>query len=65
VDVTVINRADPLLLQQIAAHHRLLYGTARDLDAFRRYAFKRYQDHRPYLALERHYVEDTLERITR
>jgi predicted nucleotidyltransferase len=65
VDVTLINRADPLLLQQIAEHHRLLYGTARELDAFLRYAFKRYQDHRPYLALERDYVDQMLDRMKR
>jgi predicted nucleotidyltransferase len=65
VDVTLINRADPLLLKQIAEHHQLLYGTSRELDAFRRYAFKRYQDHRPYLALERDYVDQMLERMKR
>ena len=65
VDVTLINRADPLLLKQIAEHGRPLYGSPRDVDAFNRYAFKRYQDHRPYLALEARYVQDVLDRTMR
>ena len=64
-DVTLINRADPLLLKQITDHARLVYGTPREFDAFKLYAFKRYQDHRRYLKLEREYVERELERMTR
>lgn len=56
VDVTVLNRADPLLLKQVAEHAVREYGTDRRFDAFRRYAFKRYQDHRRFLELEREYV---------
>ena len=56
IDVTVLNRADPLLLKQVTDHARLEYGTPERFDAFRRYAFKRYQDHRPFLDLERQYV---------
>lgn len=65
VDVTLLNHADPLLLKQIAEHNRLLYGSPRELDAFNRYAFKRYQDHRRYLALERDYVDRELDRMMR
>lgn len=57
VDVVVLNRADPLLLDQVARHARLEYGSERHFDEFRRYAFKRYHDHRPYLELERAYVQ--------
>lgn len=64
-DVALINRADPLLLKQIAAHARLVYGSSRAFDAFKLYAFKRYQDHRRYLDLEREYVERALDRMTR
>ena len=35
----------------------LVYGTERRFDAFRRFAFKRYQDHRPFLDMEREYVD--------
>lgn len=65
VDVAVINRADPLLLKQIAAHAVLVYGSSRDFAAFKLYAFKRYQDHRPYLEMERQYVDRQLERMLR
>lgn len=57
VDVAVLNRADPLLLKQVTDHARLEYGTEQRFDTFRRYAFKRYQDHRPYFDMEREYVE--------
>jgi predicted nucleotidyltransferase len=57
VDVAVLNRADPLLLEQVSRHARLEFGTAERFDAFRRYAFKRYHDHRPYFDMERTYVE--------
>lgn len=64
-DLTLINRADPLLLKQIAAHARLVYESPRAFDAFKLYAFKRYQDHRRYLDLEREYVDRALDRMTR
>ena len=57
VDVAVLNRADPLLLKQVTDHARLEYGTQERFDAFRRYAFKRYQDHRRFFDMERQYVE--------
>jgi predicted nucleotidyltransferase len=41
IDVTLLNRADPLLLKQVTDHARLEYGTAERFDAFKRYAFKR------------------------
>jgi hypothetical protein len=52
-------------VQPASEHYQLLYGTRRDLDAFLWYAFKRYQDHRPYLALERDCVDQTLDRMKR
>ena len=57
VDVTVLNRADPLLLKQVSDTGILEYGTQGRFDTFRRYAFKRYQDHRRFLEMERQYVE--------
>ena len=57
IDVGVLNHADPLFLNQVMAHGRLLYGSERRFQALQLLAFKRYQDHRRYLSLERAYVE--------
>jgi len=64
VDLAIINHADPLFLRKITEQCRLLYGSPRRLAELRIYAFKRYQDHRRYLALERQYVQRTLERLS-
>jgi predicted nucleotidyltransferase len=60
IDLSIINRADPLFLKKILERCQLLYGSARRLQELRIYAFKRYQDHRRYLAMERRYVERRL-----
>ncbi|MBX3025022.1 hypothetical protein KF840_08945 [bacterium] len=60
VDLAFINRADPLFLKQITEACHLLYGSPQALQRLRIYAFKRYQDHRRYLAMERRYVERVL-----
>lgn len=60
VDVALLNRADPLFLKKITEACRLLYGSPRDFQRLRIYAFKRYQDHRKYLEMERRYVERSL-----
>ncbi len=65
VDLAVLNRADPLFLKQVTERCRLLYGAARTLHELKLYAFRRYQDHRKYLALEREYVARTLRRMPR
>src|SRR5947207_11943326 len=52
VDLVFLNRADPLLLKQITDHCALVYGSPRRLAELKLHAFKRYQDHRPYLAME-------------
>jgi predicted nucleotidyltransferase len=56
VDLALLNRADPLFLKKITEACRLLYGDPRDLQRLKIYAFKRYQDHRRYLDLERRFV---------
>lgn len=56
VDLVLINRADPLLLKKIMEAPRLLYGTARQVQELRIYAFKRHQDYRKYFELERKFV---------
>ena len=60
VDLALLNRADPLFLRKITERCRLLYGAERALYELKMYAFKRYQDHRRYLALEREWVDKAL-----
>jgi uncharacterized protein len=62
VDVAILNRADPLFLKKITEQCKLLFGSSRTFQEFKIYAFKRYQDHRRYLALERDYVAKALRR---
>lgn len=60
IDLAVINRADPLFLKKIMEQGRLLYGKEEDVARLRLYAFKRYQDHRRFLAMERQFVDRRL-----
>lgn len=62
VDLVVLNRADPLLLKQVLDGCVRLYGSDREFQRFQLFAFNRYQDYRPYLELERRYVDRALER---
>jgi hypothetical protein len=57
VDLGALNRADPLFLKKVLDSARLLAGTARSLAELRLRAFRRYQDHRRYLAMEREHVD--------
>jgi predicted nucleotidyltransferase len=57
VDLVLIEHPDPLFLKQITDHARLLYGSERDLAELRILAFRRYQDHRRFLEMERAYVD--------
>jgi predicted nucleotidyltransferase len=63
VDLAMINRADPLFIKKMTERCRLLYGSVKDLQRLHLYAFKRYQDHRRFLDLERRYVERALIRL--
>jgi len=65
VDVALINSADPLFLRKITEQCRLLYGSPRALHELKIYAFKRYQDHRRYLAMERAYVSAKIRALAR
>ena len=65
VDVALINEADPLFLKKITERCSLLYGTPRALSELKIYAFKRYQDHRRFLAMERAYVSDKIRALSR
>lgn len=64
VDVALLSRADPLLLKKILARCRLLYGEPAEFRRVALYAFKRYQDHRRFLALERQFVARAIRELT-
>jgi predicted nucleotidyltransferase len=60
VDLAVLNHADPLFLKKVTESCRLLHGTPADLERLKLHAFKRYQDYRRYLDLERRFVARAL-----
>jgi len=60
VDLAALDRADPLFLKQVLENCRLLAGSPRRFAELKIYAFKRYQDHRRFLALEREHVRRVL-----
>ena len=60
VDLAILNHADPLFLRKVTEHCRLLHGLPTDFQRLKLHAFKRYQDHRRYLDLERRYVARAL-----
>ena len=60
IDLAMLNHADPLFLKQVTDHCRLLHGSEAELHRLKLYAFKRYQDHRRYLDLERRFVAEAL-----
>ena len=63
VDLAPLNQADPLFLKKITEECRLLYGEPSEFYSLKMYAFRRYQDHKRFLAMERRYVRNFLERI--
>ena len=65
IDLAMLNHADPLFLKQVTDNCRLLHGTELALRQLKLYAFKRYQDHRRYLDLERRFVAEALATTTR
>lgn len=54
--MTVLNHADPLFLKRVTERCQLLAGSPARLQRLQVYAFKRYQNHRRCLELERDYV---------
>lgn len=57
LDLVFLDLADPLLLKKVTEACRLLHGSLRKLHELKILAFKRYQDHRRFLDLERAYVQ--------
>ncbi len=60
MDLAILNHADPLFLKKVTEDCRLLFGAPKELARLNLYAFKRYQDHRRYFDLERHFVAKAL-----
>lgn len=63
VDLAILDTADPLFLKKVTESCELLFGSPRRLAELRIHAFKRYQDHRRFLAMEQRYVERVLDRM--
>jgi predicted nucleotidyltransferase len=63
VDLSVLNRADPLFLKKIAEQCQFLSAEPGEAAAFLLMAFRRYQDHRKYLDMERDFAADYVKRI--
>lgn len=63
VDLLILNHADPLVLKKVTEACRLLYGDHQRFQNFKILAYKRFQDHRRYLAMERDYVRRTLQEV--
>ncbi|MBI5418668.1 MAG: nucleotidyltransferase domain-containing protein [Deltaproteobacteria bacterium] len=65
IDVASLERADPLFMKKIGERFLVLYEEPGEADAFLLLAFKRYQDHRRYLAMERDFARRYVEKIAR
>lgn len=57
IDVSVINHANPLLLKQINCNCCLLHGKPKDFNAFRLYAFNRFNDYTPFFKIESEFAK--------
>jgi len=62
IDLAVLDRADPLFLAKVLERCELLAGEPRRLAELRGYAFRRYVDHKRFLAMEADYVARRLGR---
>lgn len=65
IDFASLERADPLFMKKIAERFLVLFEEPGEADAFLRLAFKRYQDHGKYLAMERDFARRYVEQIAR
>lgn len=62
LDIVLLEHPDPLLLKKILERCDLLTGEPRRLAELRMYAYRRYIDHRRFLAMEADYVTRRLSR---
>ncbi|KKS35310.1 MAG: hypothetical protein UU95_C0002G0016 [Parcubacteria group bacterium GW2011_GWC2_42_12] len=53
VDLSVLNKANPLLLFEASKKPILLYGSREEFLKFKLYAFNAYNDYAPYFAMEK------------
>lgn len=53
VDLSVLNKANPLLLFQASKNSILIYGRQEEFFKFKLHAFKIYNDYAPYFAMEK------------
>lgn len=53
IDLSVLNKANPLLLFQASKNPILLYGKREDFLKFKLYAFNVYNDYTPYFEMEK------------
>lgn len=53
IDLTILNRANPLLSFQVSKNCVLLYGAKEDFFKFKTYAFRLYSDYAPYFEMEK------------
>lgn len=53
IDLSVLNRANPLLLFQASKNSILLYGRKEEFSKFKLYAFNAYNDYAPYFEMEK------------
>lgn len=58
VDITLLDRANPLLLHEVSKNGVLLYGTQYDFDNFNAYCYKQYIDYKPFFELEEETVNE-------
>jgi len=62
VDLSLINRANALLLYKICYSPVLLYGRISDLNNLRIYSFKNYIDYQPFFKIEENYVKNFIQK---
>lgn len=53
IDLSVLNKANPLLLFQASKNSILLYGSREEFLKFKLYAFNVYNDYAPYFEMEK------------
>lgn len=63
IDISQIDYASPLLLNQINKTGEKLYGHKKDFDKFKLYSFHRYNDYKPYLKLEEKFVDNYIKNL--
>lgn len=52
IDLSILNRANPLLLFEASKNAVLVYGEHSELSKFKLYAFRAYNDYAPYFEIE-------------